>query len=81
MTAAHTRLIGYFAAVALGIFMTVWGILHGDWALITAGLGLVTTGSVAGANVPRAEHAAIAEAPEPAELRRSARVRGDHAAE
>lgn len=58
MTAAHARLIGYLAAVALGIFMTVWGILHGDWALITAGLGLVTTGTVAGANVRGGKYAA-----------------------
>lgn len=52
MTAAQARLIAYLAAVALGVFMTVWGIIHGDGALIASGAGLVTTGSLAGANTP-----------------------------
>ena len=60
MTAAHARLIAYLAAVALGVFMTVWGVIHGDAATTTAGLGLVTTGTLAGANTPvrTGDHAA-----------------------
>lgn len=30
MTAAQARLIGYLAGVALGVFMTVYGVLVGD---------------------------------------------------
>jgi len=51
--AAIIRLVGYLAAVALGLFMAIWGVVHSDPALITTGLALVTTGSIAGANVPR----------------------------
>lgn len=57
--AALTRFIVYIAAVALGMFMATWGVIHGDTALIATGLALVTTGGVAGANTPvRARHAA-----------------------
>lgn len=52
MNAATARLIAYLIAVALGVFMTVWGIVHSDGALITSGIGLVTTGTLAGANTP-----------------------------
>lgn len=46
-----TRLVGYLAAVLLGVFMVVWGVVHSDAGLVTTGLALVTTGGVAGANV------------------------------
>lgn len=46
-----TRLVGYLAATALGLFMAVWGVVHGDTALIGTGVTLAATGSVAGANV------------------------------
>ena len=55
MNAATARLIAYLAAVALGIFMTVWGVIHSAPATVTAGIGLVTTGTLAGANVSRGD--------------------------
>lgn len=51
---ALARLIGYIAAVLLGLFMTVWGVIHTDPALVATGLALVGVGGVAGANVPGA---------------------------
>lgn len=46
------RLVGYLAALALGLFMAVWGVIHGDPTLAATGIALATTGTVAGANVP-----------------------------
>lgn len=48
MTAAQARLIGYLAGVALGVFMTVYGVIVGDVPLWTTGLALVGVGSTAG---------------------------------
>ncbi len=78
------RLAGYFVAVLLGAFMVIWGVVHGDAALVTAGIGLIGTGGIAGANINTGTvllDATLEEFEEPTELRRSARVRGDHAAE
>ena len=49
---AKVRFIAYLAAIALGVFMAVWGVVRGDAATLTAGLGLVTTGTLAGVNTP-----------------------------
>lgn len=48
MNASTARLIAYLAGVALGIFMTVYGVVTGDPALVTSGLALVGTGGLAG---------------------------------
>lgn len=49
MNAAEvTRLSSYLLSLALGVFMTVWGIVHGDGMLVTSGLALVGVGSTAG---------------------------------
>ena len=55
MTAAQARLIGYLAGVALGVFMTVYGVLVGDVPLWTTGLALVadSTTAVAAAPTPK----------------------------
>lgn len=60
MTAATARVIGYLAGVALGLFMAVHGTLTGNVEAATTGIGLVTVGITATANVPRArgDHAA-----------------------
>lgn len=51
-TAATIRLTLYLVVgLALGAFMTVWGIIHGDAALVASGLGLVTIGGTAAPNV------------------------------
>lgn len=49
---ALIRLIGYLLAVGLGVFMAVWGVIHGDPALTATGVALATTGGIAGANTP-----------------------------
>lgn len=48
MNASTARLIAYLAGVALGLFMTVYGVLTNDPALIGTGLALVGTGGLAG---------------------------------
>lgn len=48
MTAAQARLLAYLAGVALGVFMTIYGIVTHDAALVTSGLALVGTGGLAG---------------------------------
>ena len=63
MTSAEIiRLIGYSAAVALGLFMGALGAIRGDAALITAGTGLLATGGIAGGalgrQISRGRHAA-----------------------
>lgn len=47
---AIARFITYTAAVGLGLFMTVWGVVHDDAALVTSGLALVTTNGLAATN-------------------------------
>lgn len=49
---AIIRLVGYLLAVGLGVFMAVWGVIHGDSALTATGVALATTGGIAGANTP-----------------------------
>ena len=46
------RLMGYAAAILAGFFCLVWGAVHENFELVWAGLGLITTGGLAGANVP-----------------------------
>lgn len=45
--AEYVRMIAYLIGAALGAFMTVWGIVHSDAALVTSGLALVGVGSTA----------------------------------
>ncbi len=40
-------MIAYLIGVALGAFMTVWGVMHNDAALVTSGLALVGVGGTA----------------------------------
>lgn len=56
---ALARLIGYLAAVGLGVYMTVHGVQHDSPDLVTSGIALVGVGGLASANVPRtgARHA------------------------
>lgn len=56
---ALARFIAYLAAILLGVFLTVWGVVHNDAALVTSGLALVTTGGLASANTKvRGDHGA-----------------------
>lgn len=61
-TAELIRLIGYCAAVALGLFIGALGAIRGDAALITAGTALLGVGGVAGGalgrQISRGRHAA-----------------------
>lgn len=52
MTASRIRFIAYLASIALGLFMAVYGVILGEPATLTAGLALITTGTLAGANTP-----------------------------
>lgn len=52
MTAARIRFIAYMASIGLGLFMAVYGVIVGEPATLTAGLALITTGTMAGLNTP-----------------------------
>lgn len=49
---ALARFIAYLAAVALGLFMAVYGVVTGDAMLTASGVGLVTTGGLASTHTP-----------------------------
>lgn len=49
--AEATRLGVYLIGALIGAFMTVWGIIHSDAALIAAGLTALGLGGVAAPNV------------------------------
>ena len=42
------RLLGYVAALGLGVYMTVEGVKRGDPALVASGMALMGTGGTAG---------------------------------
>lgn len=64
MNMTHARLAVYVLGALVGAFLIGLGAIRGDWALITAGGGLLGTGALAGANThpedsrPRGAHAA-----------------------
>lgn len=56
MKAEHARFISYLLGAAVGAAVTILGAVRGDPVLMTAGIGLLGTGSLAGANVNGVRH-------------------------